>query len=254
MRTISAVLFTMLSVHAQGDGRLERVLAKASAAAEEFAVEFPSLACTEKVNQTRLSAGDKVTQSQQSVFDYLVLLNIEPGSFSVDESRMDQNPARKLPAQPLLATTGFAVMVLVFNPQFQPSYRFERLEPELADGEHWERLRFTHESGRSPSVLEVSGREYPLEWKGVAWVHPESGFVRRIEAELRQPLEDIGLLVLKAVVDYASWPGHRGVWLPRRAVIEAGTRHQRWRNTHEFSGYRKFEVNVEQSVGAARQP
>jgi hypothetical protein len=37
-------------------------------------------------------------------------------------------------------------------------------------------------------------------------------------------------------------------------VVEARTAHQHWRNQHEFSAYRRFEVNVQQKLQELKQP
>ena len=37
-------------------------------------------------------------------------------------------------------------------------------------------------------------------------------------------------------------------WLPAQATVEVESRHQHWRNTHEFSGYRRFAVDTKEQV------
>lgn len=243
-----------LALAARGaDPETEKILELAARAAEKFAAEFPAVACSEKVTQTKFSEGPKIVARGVGLYDYLILLDTEGGGFTVEESRLPRGGQKKDPAQPLLATTGFAVMEVIFHPHFQSSYRFTRLEPEVREGTVWERIHFEHVSGEpSPSVLEVRGREYPLAWRGTAWIHPVTGEVSRIQTELSQPLEDIGLVSLKSDVEYGPAPGLQ-FRAPRTAVIEAHTRHQHWRNTHEFSGYRRFEVSAEQRVQAVRE-
>lgn len=244
----------LLAVVLQGaEPGIETVLDRAARVAESFAADFPAVACTEKVTQAKFNEARKPVAGGTALYDYLILLDTEGGGFTVEESRLPRQAQSRPPAQPLLATTGFAVMLVIFHPHFQPSYRFTRLEPELREGTVWERIQFEHVSGEpTPSVLEVRGREYPLAWRGTAWIHPESGRVSRIQTELSQPLEDIGLVSLSSDVEYG--PAHGlTFWAPRTAVIEAHTRHQHWRNTHEFSGYRRFEVSAEQKVQAVRE-
>lgn len=241
---------------AAGNG-IGPLLEKAARAAAEFTEQFPSIACTEKVTQLKFGDGQKVLSRRESVFDYLILLNLDGSDFTVEESRLEKSKAQKEPQQPLLSTTGFAVMVMIFHPHFQPSYKFEEVEKETREGVTWQRVRFEHQSGQpTPSVLEVRGREYPLAWRGVAWLDSASGRVGRIQAELSDPLEDIGLQQLKSDVDYApqqTTGGTGAIWLPRAAVIEAHTRHQHWRNVHEFSAYRRFEVSAQQTVQKVKE-
>ncbi|MGJ5814823.1 hypothetical protein [Paludibaculum fermentans] len=217
--------------------------------AEEFATLFPSLACTEKLTQVKFAQGDKVANRRESIFDYLILLETAGDSFTVEESRLEKSRAQKEPPQALLATTGFAVMQVVFHPHFQPSFEFQEIAPDTTGGVVWRRIRFEHLPGHvSPTVLEVKGREYPIAWRGTAWVHPETGAIGRIQTELREPLADIGLESLTSTVEYGPGAAAVTVWVPRLAIVEARTAHQRWRNQHEFSAYRRFEVSSEQKV------
>ncbi len=231
------------------------LLEKAAVQAEEFTKRFPALTCTEKLTQIRYGQGEKIASRRDSVFDYLILMETVGDEFTVEESRLPKSRPQKDPPQALLATTGFAVMQVVFHPHFQASYKFEEIEPETSGGIAWRRLRFEHLAGHSsPTVLEVKGREYPIAWRGTAWLNPGTGAVKRIQTELREPLPDIGLLSLSSVVDYEAASPAIPVWVPRLAVVEARTAHQHWRNQHEFSDYRRFEVNVQQKVQELKQP
>jgi hypothetical protein len=231
------------------------ILEKAAAQAEQFTERFPGLTCTEKLTQIKFGQGEKIANRRESVFDYLILMETVGDEFNVQESRLEKSRPQKDPPQALLATTGFAVMQVVFHPHFQSSYKFEEMAPETSDGIAWRRLRFEHLAGHSsPTVLEVKGREYPIAWRGTAWLHPATGAVRRIQTELREPLPDIGLLSLSSVVDYDAASSLIPVWVPRLAVVEARTAHQHWRNQHEFSAYRRFEVNVQQKLQELKQP
>jgi hypothetical protein len=66
-------------------------------------------------------------------------------------------------------------------------------------------------------------------------------------------MEDIGLLRLSTEVTYSAtaFEGTKAsYWLPSRAVIEAETKRQRWRNIHLFTGYRRFNVETEVRTAA----
>ncbi|MBI5087041.1 MAG: hypothetical protein HZB13_20895 [Acidobacteria bacterium] len=258
MQTSSLTLVLVsLAVSTAAGNELVPLLEKAGRSATAFTEQFPSVACTEKVTQIKFGEGQKILTKRESVFDYLILLSLEGSDLTVEESRLEKSKAQKDPQQPLLSTTGFAVMVMIFHPHFQSSYKFEEIEPETREGITWRRVRFEHQSGQpSPSVLEVRGREYPLAWRGVAWLDTASGRVGRIQAELREPLEDIGLQQLKSDVEYTAHPdtgGAAAIWLPRAAAIEAHTRHQHWRNVHEFTSYRRFEVSAQQTVQEVKE-
>jgi len=249
MKALVAVACFSLVVRAQpaSDARLGELLNKAAAQAERFTHEFSFVTCNERVVQLKLGERKKPVEKREEIYDYLLLLNAGDNDFTFEESRIRRAGPAKPPREPLLATTGFAAMALLFHPYYQGSFRFVRMENENRDGRVWEKVGFEHIAGRaSPSVLEVSGRQYPLEWRGVAWIDPATGAVGRIEAAVRGTLEDIGLQSLSTTVDYMGVD--KGPWLPRRAVIEMRTRRQWWRNTHEFFSYRRFEVTTQQTV------
>jgi len=247
-RTAAALLLLLSPALLRGQDP-KSLLERAAAQAERFAVEFPALACTEKLTQLKFSQGEKISNRRESIFDYLILLESAGDDFTVEESRIEKSKPQKEPPQALLATTGFAVMQVVFHSHFQASYRFEEIDSESVNGVSWRRLRFEHLPGRaSPTVLEVKGRQYPIAWRGTAWLHPETGAVGRIRTELREALPDIGLESLSSEVEYEPAGSTIPVWVPKTAVVEARTAHQHWRNRHEFSAYRRFEVNAETKV------
>lgn len=242
------LLFLITAITAAAEEPAPGLLLRAQKRVEQFATEFPSMACTERLEQAKLSEGAKVVERRESEFDYLLLVDVAGGDFSVEESRLERKH-QKPPAQPLLSTTGFAVLLMVFLPRFAASYHFEEMEPQVIDGAKWARIRFEHEGAKdSPSVLEVAGRQYPIPWKGTAWLDEATGRVHQIEADLREPLEDIGLVSLHSLVKYGPAGTGSPVWLPESAVIDARTRHQHWRNTHTFGSYRRFSVETESKI------
>jgi hypothetical protein len=108
---------------------------------------------------------------------------------------------------------------------------------------------------RSPSVLKLRQREYPVEWQGTAWIEPASGAVVRVSAGLMTSMEDIGLKSLTADVRYSrvEFSSEQGAhWLPSTAVIEVETPHQRWRNIHSFGQYKLFSVDVKTGLGSSK--
>lgn len=238
-----------LMAFSQTDPALESLLDRLSGQAARFATEFPAVACTEQVTQLKFAPGPRILHRLETKFDYLILVNADNGDFSVEESRLALGKAAREPSQPLLSTTGFAALLLVFHPRFLSSYRFSLLEPETRDGVAYQRIQFVHTDGEaSPSVMEAHNRQYPVAWRGVAWIDPATTQVARLHTELREPMEDVGLRQLTSEVTYAPSALTPRIWLPSSAVIEAHTAHQHWRNTHQFSAFRKFDVNAETLV------
>jgi len=223
---------------------LEEMLDRAAKAATHEAVALSSLACTENVVETRFNEKDKLEVQRRRLFDYLVMIDSTDGEIAVTESRMEQSAVKKQ-NQALLASTGFATMMLILHPFFQYSYHFTDKGVQVDSGRSWREIDFEHMSGkRSPSVLRVSGREYPLGWRGEILVDEPTGRVGLVRARLGAPLEDIGLESLMTEVRYGPAQPGLGIteWVPIEATVDLRTKHRHWRNTHTFSSYRRFEV------------
>lgn len=210
---------------------------------ERFWDEFQAVTCTELVTQDKLTPEGKLLLEKKSTYDYLTLLQLADGELSVEESRIERNVSGHKVDRPLLGTAGFATMLLVFHPHFQSSYEFSDGLPE--NGARL--IRFRHRKGsRSPSVLQLRGRLYPLEWQGEAWVDPVTGSISRIRAALESPMADVGLQMLAINVTYAPVAiGAEKMLLPESADIEARTVRQHWRNVHRFRDYKKFSVDAQ---------
>lgn len=231
----------------------EPALADARLRVEEFWNQFQSVSYTETVTQLRLDPGGRTREQRVSVFESLTLFQLGGSGLTVDESRVPQGKIASPPARPLLASAGFATLLLILHPHYELSFEFA----ELPGQDGLRRLRFAHVKGsRTPSVLQLRGRDYPLEWQGVVWLEPGASRVVRITASLRAPMDDIGLSRLDADVRYgpvAFANPAETYWLPASATIDAETRKQHWRNIHNFTQYRRFTVDTNVKI-ASPQP
>jgi hypothetical protein len=215
---------------------LSTVLDRATQSAETFWKQITAIECTEQITQTRLDAREKVTARRSSSFGYLVTLKMNGNALAVDESRIPRKSSGS--TQSLLLTNGFPALLLIFHPDFQDLFDFNPNEKENT-------IAFrARAGGRSMSAIRMSGRVYPIRWAGVAWVDPENGAIRRIEAAA-EPMPDIGIEELRAEVEYGSVSldvRQSPYWLPARATILLRSPRQQWKNVHEFRSYRVFSV------------
>jgi hypothetical protein len=218
--------------------------------------ELQAVNCMETVDQQKLSLNGKPMFRQQTDFDYIAILQLTGNDLIVDESRTLVRAPKNENKLPMLITNGFSTFELMFHPFYQGAYEFSAPETVQVDGKELYQIKFRHVHGaRSPSVLRLRQREYPVEWQGTAWIEPASGSVVRVTAGLMESMEDMGLKSLTADVQYAPFeftgePGSH--WLPSTAAIEVETSHQRWRNTHTFSNYKHFSVDVKTEVGPTK--
>ena len=224
----------------------------------EFINLFSEVKCTELVSQEKLTPKGKVEYREQSRFDYLVIADSSDNDLSLQESRLEEQGPQHKKNVSLLVTNGFATLLLVFHPYYEDSFQFSPPEEEIANGQRLMRVRFRHVSGkRTPSVLVLRGREYPLEMMGSAWIEPTTGRVVRMESDLQESMSDVGLRALHSEVTYAPVHFHdmkTPPWLPATASIEVETAKQHWRNTHQFSNYQHFGVDTHAAVTSPQDP
>ena len=242
------VLFA-LPAGGQNAGRsLEEVLRRTGKLVEVFWQQFGEVNCSEAVSQVRLDKKGKVIDRKESIFDYLVTLKVDGNDLLVEELRRAQFPARNSKNTPLLVTHGFSTLVLIFHPVYQGNFEYALLGEEVVEGRKLLRVRFRHVSGfRSPSVLQLRGRDYPLDLQGTAWIEPGTGAIARIEAGLTASMEDIGLRVFRSDVRYAPMSfkdAPQVYWLPVGAEMEAETPRQHWRHVHRFTNYKRFSATM----------
>jgi hypothetical protein len=149
---------------------------------------------------------------------------------------------------PLLLTNGFSTMAFIFHPMFQSAFEYSPPITVEFEGSSLLEVRFRHVPGaRSPSVLKLKNRDYPVEWQGAAWIDPASGAIVRISASLMPGLEDLGLKTFAADVRFSRVKFKdqtAASWLPEVATIEVETARQHCRNIHTFDRYRVFAVDV----------
>jgi hypothetical protein len=232
------------------------LLLRTAKSVTSFWDEIQAVNCLETVDQQKLNLNGKSMFRQQTDFDYIAILQLTGNDLIVDESRTMVRAPEHENKLPLLITNGFSTFELIFHPFYQGAYEFSAPETVQVEGKPLFQIAFRHVHGaRSPSVLKLRTRDYPVEWQGTAWIDPASGAVLRVSASLMDGMEDVGLKSLTADVRYArfDFKGDTGAhWLPSTAVIEVETLHQRWRNTHSFSKYRQFSVDVKSEVGPSK--
>ena len=210
--------------------------------------------CRERVLQEKLNEKGKAEEKAESTFDYLIMLSTTGGDFNLVESRIVPEGTKQVKklSKPLLVSNGFSTLFLVFHPYYAPGFHFALAGEEALNGKNFTRVDFRHIVGmRSPAALAVRSREYPLELSGSAWIDAQSGTIAKITANVESGMEDVGLLALRSEVRFAPVTFHNSqeaFWLPARAVVEVESRHQRWRNTHEFSDYKRFSVETQEQI------
>jgi hypothetical protein len=229
------------------------VLDKASREVSAFLDEFSDVKCTEHVSQSKLNKNGHNEVTENSTYDYFVMLQGSDDDLTLNESRLElKRPGNPPRNTPLLITNGFSTLFLIFHPYYRGAFRFDAVGADVVDGHSLVRVHFTHIPGRrTPAALAVRGREYPLELAGNAWIDPGSGAIARIETHLANDMKDVGLVALSVNVDYrpvalSGWS--EAYRFPAVATVDVESLRQRWRNVHRFTNYQRFMVDTQQTV------
>ena len=224
----------------------------------EFPDEISDVKCSERVTQTKFDKGGHAIYTERSSFDYFVLLQGTGDDLLLNESRLPdkRNQQGNKKNLPMLITNGFSMLMLIFHPYYRNSFEFQAMPDEVDDGHRLAEVHFRHIRGtRTPVALAVRGREFPLEIEGSAWIDPGSWQVAKIKLNLAQDMTDVGLKSLAAEVIYEplQLPGWKhSDRLPSVATVDVETLRQRWRNVHQFTGYRRFMVDTTSDVAESK--
>ncbi len=231
---------------------IQDLLTLTSKSVQHFWSEFTAVNCTETVVQEKLGNEGKVQYERDSTYDYLILMDLKGDDLSVEESRLLRKEDGKSTNLPLLLTSGFSTLELIFHPFYQGAFEYERLADDTIEGHRLLRIQYKHIHGqRSTSVVRLRGQDYPLDLTGTAWIDPDSGTIWKITAGLETPMPDLNLRTMSAEVTYSPQkftPDDDPEWLPAEATVDVATARQEWRNIHKFTNYRKFSVKTETSV------
>ena len=252
--TVAVVVCLAVSLTKAATTPLDDTIGRANDQVSKFVEQFSEVKCTEHVIQEKFKADGKVELKEDSTYDYLVILSNASGEISLDESRLAVHETKKDEKKriSMLVSNGFATLFLVFHPYYSSGFQFTDVGEESIQGQMFHKIQFKHIPGmRSPAALALRGREYPLALAGVAWIDPKTGVIGRIEAGLANSMEDIGLKSMRSQVEFAPVPFRDTkdlYWFPAQARVEVETPRQHWRNTHNFTDYKRFSVSTEEKV------
>ncbi|HKW75572.1 MAG TPA: hypothetical protein VJN64_08615, partial [Terriglobales bacterium] len=232
---------------------LDGLLARTATQTTVFLDQFSDVKCTEQVRQEKLGKDDRVELKEDSTYDYLVILTNAGGELNLSESRIPVKQAKRDRRNTsMLLSNGFATLFLIFHPYYAAAFKFSLAGEESVGGRALQKVTFQHISGmKSPAALALRGREYPLELAGTAWIDAQTGSIVKLEADIADTLQDVGLKSLDSEIDFApvSFSDSKQVyWFPTQARVEVETPKQHWRNLHQFTSYKKFSVTTEEQV------
>jgi len=168
-----------------------------------------------------------------------------PGILNVDEFRANKLTLEGYPDH--IATTGFAVLALVFHPHMRESFAMtcEGLGDWRGQATWLVHFRQREDRPNHMHNYKIGNRNHLVGLKGRAWITADKFQIVRMEAEIISPIPEIQLLSEHQMVEYAPVPfpkKNATVWLPRDAQIYFDFRKHHYYRHHSFDHYMLFSV------------
>jgi len=216
---------------------------------EKFFEQSSNVVCTENVTQAVIDKKGRANYREDSVFDYQLQANTNSGSLKLLETRETRKAAFRDSARTLLITNGFTGMLLIIHPTYETSYSFDPAGEENIDGVTFVKINFKAVPGSgSPVAIQLRGQNYPVPLSGTIWIEPQSGAVAKLVASMDSSLSDLGLQAMRSEIHYSIVrfrDPEESYWMPISAIIDVETPRQHWRNTHRFTGYKRFKATIQ---------
>jgi len=212
---------------------------------------------TEHIEHFKVDADGKRHAAQGRIFDYVVSVTQESnGAFQLDEFRNGDVGRDQFPAG--IATEGLPALALLFHPTLASDFNFK------CEGlGYWQArpawlVRFEQRADRPNRIRDyvVKNVHYPVPIKGRAYIDAATLEVLRLESELDEPVDKIGLTVERFTINYAAVQfrtGAQELWLPQTAELYVEQKGHRYYREHSFKNFQVFVVNTNQKVQAPRE-
>ena len=212
---------------------------------------------TEHIEHYKVDADGKRHAAQGRTFDYIVSVSqASTGAFELDEFRNGEVGPDQFPAG--IATEGLPALALLFHPTLAADFYFKCEGLGYWEGRPAWRVRFEQRADRPNRIRDyvVKNVHYPIPIKGRAYIDAATLEVLRLESELDEPVDKIGLTVERFTINYAPVQfrtGAQELWLPQTAELYVEQKGHRYYREHSFKNFQIFAVNTDQKVQPPRE-
>ncbi|MFZ0521333.1 MAG: carboxypeptidase regulatory-like domain-containing protein [Candidatus Acidiferrales bacterium] len=236
---------------------LPAVLQGVGQSMKQFVDGLQKFRATEHIEHFKVDANGKRESRQARTFDYVVSVSqAHNGVFELDEFRNGGVDRSQFPAG--IATEGLPAMALLFHPTLAADFNFKCEGLGFWQGRPAWRIRFEQRADRPNRIRDyvVKNVHYAVPIKGRAYIDAATLQVVRLDSELDQPIDKIGLTVERFAINYAPVQFHTGaqeLWLPQTAELYVEQKGHRYYREHSFKNFQIFAVDARQKVRVPRQ-
>jgi tetratricopeptide (TPR) repeat protein len=239
--------------------RVEEVVPKAEHRLRSQLQNFEKFTATEHIEHQEIDRYGRPGPVRTRDFSYIVFVYRYHGdSFYLDENRAPLGKDDSFPTS--LATIGLNNLgVAVLQPSEQVNLTFSCEGLSSVRGRAAWQLRFEEKKGIQDTIRawRRNGKLYDVPIKGRLWVSSASFDVLRIETDLREPIQDLGLTRDHLAVDYGPVrfrSTNTTLWLPWNADMYMELHGHRYHHQHYLTDYLLFEVDSNHKLGKPKEP
>jgi Flp pilus assembly protein TadD len=220
---------------------------------------FEKFTATEHIDHQEIDRLGRPGPVQSRDFSYIVFVSRYAGdSFFLDEDR--RSTARDSSFPTSLATTGLNNLgISILQPATRGEFAYQCEGLANVRGKATWQIRFQERKGSLVGLRDWrrNGKLYHLALKGRIWISSASFDVLRVETDLLEPVEILGLSRDHLLVDYG--PVHfiganTTLWLPWSAEMHMELRGRRYHHKHYLTDYMLFEVDTNHKLGKPKNP
>lgn len=219
---------------------------------KEFVDTLEKFTATEKLEHFTVDRNGVRKSPETRSFAYVVSVKQNLyGTFLLEEFRDGNTDPHLFPAA--TATRGSPAMALIFHPALADGFDFRCEGMGQYQGRQVWQVHFVQRPDHPIQIRSytVDGRSYGVSLEGRVWVDPGNDQVLRLESELVQPLEQIGLTREHFTIDYKPVQFHstgQQLWLPQQAELFVERKGKRFYRRHVYSDFRLFNVDAAQNI------
>jgi hypothetical protein len=247
---------------AASQDQLPMILERVGKAVTDQFHDFPKVACDEEISETHpvqsvelmggtpMSRASEVTVARK--LRYIVIPWPEGDLPAFEEYRTDLN-GKPLDASSLsdltMISAKYASTYMYFSPADQQDNRFLYFGTQTLRDRTCHVVGFAQAPERARRIdrFHASGVTFGFLSQGLAWIDCESFQILRVTSWLLASRKDIGVTAQTSTVDFYSVRlsgSERDLWLPRDVTVLLDFLGTKVRNTHRYSHYMLFRVEV----------